>query len=606
MKNTVLPILLSALLLSSCGGGNSATPSSSASPTSSQTPSATSSVVPTAKATVTFANTTMSPVTVDIGSSLNKPSDPSKENCLFAGWYLDKECTKEATFPIKISGNMTIYALFYTYQEAFAKARKNTIGEEVVGYEYDYEIKVTAGYMNTQFEGNTGGNTKYVKETSDISFYDEHTNSGALFYDGSKYQIKKGSDLHKVSVDSKGVVKKYDISKVDGGYKYDSSSFAKALFEYDESKLRGIRKSNKENEYVLETAYNFSNVASIIGNYVNHPIVESIVGNLPETSVNSGMYVSFSGNKVDTYRYEMKVDVSGVQFNLTYDLTFKNVGKAPSISPKVFQNTFVSEADIASSKGGIKENLTTYKTNAHSSYDFDIKTAVDFPNKLAIDAHVDGFTKRKVDGNDVFYLNDYEVDSDLKNADLYKSAKLSDAHGARVKLANKEVYDLKKKLLGGYSEVAKVEREEAIDDYYFLDVLDQIEVVSFIQTRKEEKTGVTSYQIGSTDASSIKVLDYFNSNIRIDPLKEASKTIYAFGEFDKDSVAIKEFNFAIGILNGAIKGLSLFISGSMDACYPESAEFSTKQVAAFKLTFSLTMTEDGSSYEPASKIGDVK
>ena len=66
---------------------------------------------------VHFANTNLSDVKVNAGGSLAKPNDPQKNNYIFVGWYSDAELTQEASFPMTINSETTIYAKFYSYQE---------------------------------------------------------------------------------------------------------------------------------------------------------------------------------------------------------------------------------------------------------------------------------------------------------------------------------------------------------------------------------------------------------------------------------------------------------------------------------------------------------
>ncbi len=599
MRKKLLLVTVASLLLAGCGGGGQAS-------SSSQTPSSSSSQSQVTKYTVTFSGVEMPSVQIEEGKQLSKPADPSKDGYIFVGWYLDSAFTQEANFPLTINKDTTVYAQFYSHREAFAKARKNTIGEDVAGYEYDYTLAVTAGYMGVSFAGNTSGNAKYNKNSSDVKFYDEHSNSGALFYDGTKYEILKGGSLHSVSLDENGVVKKYSIKEVGSAYQYDSSSFAKAVFEYDESKLKSIHQTNVPNEYKLDTGFNASAGIALVGNYVNHPMVEKIIGSLPETDVDTGMYVTFSGDKLNSYRYEMAIDVAGVKFNLTYSLTFKNAGKAPTISPKVFNDTYISNADIASAKTEIDGYLDAYKKLEHSSYDFLVKTAVDYEKKNAINATIDGFTKRKVSGGVSYYLNDYEVDSDHKNADLYKEKGLGDSHGARVKLSTGEVHDLKKKaVLSGYSDVATV-THEGKDDYYLLDVLSEIEHISFIQKISDSKNNKVTYVIGGDDASAIEVLDFFNDGLRLNPLGECSVDVKAFGSFEDASVKVKDFEFNIVVAGGALSEINLSLNGAFVASFPESRDFESAADAGFKLTYKLTVTDKGATYEPAAEVSKVK
>ena len=153
------------------------------------------------KYTVTFANTDMQATQVEAGKTLSKPADPKKTGSLFVGWYADAALTQKVEFPLTISSDTTIYADYYSYQDAFVKARNNTIGKSVPGYEYDYTLSASATYMGVALNGNTVGNAKYNPALTDVTFYDEHENSGALFYDGTKYSMKKALDLHKISLD---------------------------------------------------------------------------------------------------------------------------------------------------------------------------------------------------------------------------------------------------------------------------------------------------------------------------------------------------------------------------------------------------------------------
>ena len=550
MKRKALSLILLSFLIVGCGGNNQQNEENQQTVT---------------KYKVTFANTSMSSVEVNQGESLQKPTDPQKPNYLFVGWYLDASFTQEAHFPMVITQDTTIYANFYSYQEAFAKARNNTIGNTVPGYEYDYTLHMSVGYMGLTLNGNTTRNTKYNSKQTDVTFYDAHVNSGSLFYDGSKYQIKRGRELHTVTLNERDEINNYKIEDVGDDYKYDSSSFAKAVFEYDDSKLKEITPTSTPNEYQLKTTFTFSQGVALVSNYVNHPMVEKLIGEVPETSGTTGMYVTFSGDKLNTYRYEMNVNVTDIQFTFTYELGFKNVGVAPTINPKTFADTYVTNSDVSIAKTEINGYLNSFKALEHSSYDFKVKTAVDYAKKNAINATINGFTKRKVSRNTVYYLNDYEVDTDHKNADLYKSQGLGDCHGARVKLSTGEVHDLKKKVLGGYSDIATISHN-SVDDYYLFDVLGMIDTVSFIQ--KVTKSGKTTYFIGTETSGAANILNAFNNALRLNPLGECSVDVNAFGLFNESLVTIKKFEFSIVVENGALSEISLTMNGKFKTSFP--------------------------------------
>ena len=135
--------------------------------------------------------------------------------------------------------------MFVGYDEAFSLARENTIGEEVKGYEYNYTLTANASYSKLSLSGQTQGTTKYNSE-SVLKFFDKRVNSGNLFFDGVEYQLLEGTTLQSISLNEENKVKKFKNEYVDNNYKFDTSSFAKALFEYDEEKLGSIEKTNKE------------------------------------------------------------------------------------------------------------------------------------------------------------------------------------------------------------------------------------------------------------------------------------------------------------------------------------------------------------------------
>ncbi|MBP5293858.1 MAG: hypothetical protein J6023_07015 [Clostridia bacterium] len=287
-------------------------------------------------------------------------------------------------------------------------------------------------------------------------------------------------------------------------------------------------------------------------------------------------------------------------------MTFKNAGSAPSITPKVFENTFIFGQDLTNAQNDLKTLLTSYKNAEHSGYDYKVKTAVNFAGKNAINVTIDGFTKRKVAGNDVYYLNDYEVDSDLKNSGMYKTAGLKDAHGARVKLSSNEVHDLKKKLLGGYDDVSTVSHDD-IDNYYLLDILEQLSGnVSFIQKLMDEDNGTLTYAVGTNTAGAVNVLKYFNNSLRINPLGECSADVKAFGSFSDSSVTVSSFKLNFVFKSGALTGINLEMNGTASISFPQSEEFTSAKEAEFKLTLKMETNDKAADYEPAATVNKVK
>ena len=87
----------------------------------------------------------------------------------------------------------------------------------------------------------------------------------------------------------------------------------------------------------LKTSFNASSAISLLGNNINNPLIEAAIAKLPETAVDTGMYVTFDNGEISSYRYEMKINSAGIELSLIYSLKFDNVGTAQSIIPKTFE-----------------------------------------------------------------------------------------------------------------------------------------------------------------------------------------------------------------------------------------------------------------------------
>ena len=552
--------------------------------------------------TVEYNGTSMANATYDKGAQLIKPSDPSKNGYIFGGWYVDSSFSTEAKFPIVLNSNTTLYAKFYSYQEAFEQAREKTIGANVEGFEFDYTVTASVTYSALSLSGNTKGSAQYSKN-GDVNYYDEAVNSGALFNDGTKYQIKKNNSLQKISINEKGVLKKFDVEEVDDNYRFDSSSFAKAVFEYSSDQLKSIQKTSVNNEYELKTSMNASQAMSLVGNYVNHPMVEKVLGTLPETSVNTGMYVTFSGGVLKSYRYEMHIDVSSIKFDLVYNLTFTSVGKAITIVPKTFGGIAISSSDIENYNTAINHKLVELQAMYHSGYDFVVKTGLNFPSKNEINSTFQGSTLRKLDNSTVYFHNDIEIDSDYKNADLYKEAGISDIHVKKTKLSNGDVYYIEKKVLADKTYLQEGYQLNKNDAFFLLPMLDYISQVSFIQMLNKDST--VTYSIGISSSDVANILEWINNNLDLDPLNTATTDVKIFGDINKSTIKVKDSEFVITIVGGMISTIEINAKGTISTKLAGSRDFTSTQEAAFDLSYKIT-TKNGDSYEPYDSVNKSK
>ena len=588
----LLTVVLLASLFASCGGKD-------------KKPSDETDATATPTCTVILSGSGMSNVTVEKGASFAKPADPQKADSIFGGWYVDSGYSSKATFPMTINGDTTLYARFYSYQEAFVAARNATVGAAVPGYEYNYTLAVSASYagVSAALRGNSVGNAKY-SSTGDVSFYDEHTNSGILFYDGSEYQIRRADTLQKISLDENDLLRKYSVEEVGDSYRFDASSFAKAIFEFDEGQLKEIVPTGTDDEYKLNTGFTASKGIALVGNNLNNTTVKRLIGQLPETSVETGIYVTFSDGELKTYRYEMNINVTSIQFSLVYSLTFRNTGAAQTIVPKTFVGLSLSPEQISASADEINGYLSSFITAERSGYDFKVKTGVDFPSSNEINATFQGSALRKIVDGTVYFHNDIEIDSDLKNADLYKSANIADVHVKRTRLTDGSVWLIEKKLLTDATTQITPYTENNTDSRYLFDVLTQADAFTFVQ--KLTKGSTVTYSIGVSSAKIADMMTWLNGELDLDPLGNATADATVFGSFNAATVSADEVKITLVVKDGAFDSLTIESDGTFATAFPGSRDFTAFSDADYNFSLSLTVNKNGSTFEPFSDVKKAK
>lgn len=553
---------------------------------------------------VSYENTGLSNQSVAKGSSLQKPSDPDKADCVFVGWYTDADFTNEAKFPITVDSDVKIYARFYTCEEAFREARKNTVGADIPGFEYTYTMDVSASYLGFSLSGNTEGSVKY-SSVGDVSYYDESVNSGALLYDRSNYKICRGSSLQKISLDENGKMISFSADQVIPGYKYDSSSFAKAIFTYSDNQLGSVSSTGKSGVYKLNSSMSFSSVIALIADNINNPVVEKMLGDLPETSADTALYVTFDGDQIGTYTYEFKVSVSELQFELKYSLNFIDVGVAESITPRSFEKVALSPEDIEDLKNEVDLVVDEFKNRESSGYDFSAKTGVDFGLTTGeINSTFAGTAYRKLENESVYFHNDIEIDSDYKNKDLYKDKGIEDVHVKLTKLSNGEVHLIEKKLLIDATQKVENFTDSEMTSFYLFDILANSGEYSFAQ--KEVLGDTVIYTFGLTNDGVAILLAWLNGSLDLDPLGKASVDALVYGNFDASSVLLNSGTISVKLRNEALEEISVKAEGDFKTSFAESADFTTTNNAQVKLDMKIEVKADGNSFEPFDSVKDAK
>ena len=554
--------------------------------------------------TVTFADTNLSAQSIAKGALLQRPADPNKADSVFVGWYTDAGFANEANFPITVNENITLYARYYTYQEIFREARKNTVGENVPGFSYTYQMDIKASVAGLALTGNTSGKAMY-STTGEVNFYDASTNSGVLLYDGSHYQIRRGTTLQDVSLDETGKMRSFSVEQVGNDYKYDSSSLAKAIFAYSDDQLKSVSATGQPNVYQLNTTMGASSFISLIANYINHPIVEKLLIELPETSADTKMYVTFNGDQLGTYTYEFKVNVSALQFDLKYTLNFTDVGNAQVIVPKAFENIALSSTEIKAMTDEAAAIVSAFRNKGSSGYDFNLETGVDFGlSSGEINSTFKGSAFRKLQGSTVFFHNDIEIDSDFKNSDLYKQKGIDDVHVKHTKLSTGEVYLIEKNLLRDNTQKVNNFTDSDWTSFYLFDVLSKSGTYSF--TQKVASGSNTTYTFGLTNSGAAELLAWLNSGLDLDPLGKASVNASVYGKLNASSVAINSGTVTVVVKNGALYQINVAIEGDAKTAFEQSVDFTAVRDAQIKLDMTITANAAGDNFAPYNTVNAAK
>ena len=417
MPLMLLALALVALPLSSCGDDvvsdtGTSEASESVKPVSSSAPAK-------EKFTIAFEadGKTVTTVTVEEGDSTESPVAPEKEGYRFLGWAFDEAGNRLADFPYSPSESTTLYAVYLSNLDYFLAAREKTLGGEGWRYKDELAIRTKLGAGSLSVDGPTGIRDGEVAhdEAGEGTHYAHYVTSGALFFDGESTSYRDGTSLLKVEQDEDGNITGATSAVAVPGVEDDGSTFAKAIFEYEEEDIHAILETEEEGVYEIDTKMNASSIIkSILGN-LNNAVVEAIVGALPETVPDFAMYVTFTEDGyVDTYLYDFEVQVSVAgqpqTISLSYALDFTSYGKQAIAEPS-FPGLYIERDEIAGFVAEEKEAMGKYLSSSGTSYDYELKTDVDFSAlSLADSITVKGSTKREIKGGEVYFSNIVETD----------------------------------------------------------------------------------------------------------------------------------------------------------------------------------------------------
>jgi hypothetical protein len=196
-----------------------------------------------------------------------------------------------------------------TDKEVVLDAKENSFGDESKGFDYDYTLNfaVTLKSVNKSVSGTQTGNVKYSKG-SDVSYVSKRKNSGLLFYDSEVLEVLKDNTLTTVKTNEYGDVIKVDREAKSNDFKYDSSSFAKVLFEYSSDEIKEVTKSN--GKYNIKTKMNASRVLDIAAPYISSYVIKkALPGKNVEVDATTSTSLTVQNDLIKSYEYSFSFDI---------------------------------------------------------------------------------------------------------------------------------------------------------------------------------------------------------------------------------------------------------------------------------------------------------
>lgn len=521
----------------------------------------------------------------------------SKRGHIFEGWFLDSTATVAATGSELVTENITLYAKWTENRVYFLEARDKTVNSSQ--FEYDFDLSVTTKYSAINGPSGLMSGTVQYNGNHEHSYYKSQTNSGALLFDGQVHTVKTGSELSEFKIKPDGRLSSYERTSIPSSFKYESSSYAKVLFEYTKEQITEVILA-ANNKYEIKYSGSTTGMINTAIGFLNNPILNQFV-NVPDTATDFKTYVTYKNGYIHTFEYIFTINVVGALLTFSYDLTFNKVGQGVAINPPIFSGIAYTPQDIGSKLSVINGALDAYRALENSGYTYDVKTEVDFPGEFAINAHTQGRTMRLVTGNDVFFWNRVKFDSDYKNNDLYKSKGIEDYEIYRVVYENGDVYDVQDRtwpLSNVHTKLANY-NNDAIDNYYFL-LNAEILKTAYVSSVQEVVVGnKKTFSIGLTKEGIKALLSFMDASIRMDINNANEILIYDI----KSGMEIKDMDFEIILIDGKLNAIEIDINGSYEAKPYVDTKFAGP--TSFELAYLLTVNNNGNAYVAPAKDSDV-
>ena len=474
-----------------------------------------------------------------------------------------------------------------TPKEEFLKA-KNAI-QNLDGYSYSDSLQVnlqTALPDDLEPSGVKNGTICY-SSTSEINKVSHYELSGALFFDGNRYEIEKDNARRTIDLDENGSLKKITEDEIDGN---ETSSFAKAIFEYDDSKIKDVKKAGSK--YEIETTMSASTIIEDMVNILDSSFVRSLVGtNYPGLTPDYSLTATIVDDLIKTFDYSLSLTVLGQTIELSYHLQFTDYNDTEPSLPSNIPGLSLSDSELQSELTKVNGYFQAYKSLDRSGYDYKSVVDVDFvdgtPILTDVSTTVQGETKRVITDGSVYYENRVEMDTNLPDYDS------EDYERYRVKTLDNKVYDVKNKLIG--HESTEVTDPLASDEYYFFLSSLTIDDVFYI-VKDDEKS---RYEIVLSQNGVSKLINLITDSTRLDvTLAKHDSPFGTYSNLTYDTAIVE-----IGLEADALSEINVSLDGEFYTVVPN---YKTSGEASWKATLDIKVDNSlAEKYEVPATEEDI-
>ena len=436
------------------------------------------------------------------------------------------------------------------YKKQFNAARQNTT--ESIQYEYDFSLTAKIKFEKAvSFSPAVYSGTTYVNSSNeDTQFLQRRNTSGLLVIDSTNYIYNVGTDLVKVSADEDKDFSVVNHERVSSTYDFDKNNFGYILKTLDDSHCLSATYSNGKYNLSLHTNFSQDSMLSVL-NFIDSKTILKALNSYTKSqwgvglTVNAWATLSDDNQYLKTFHFDAAVSIKDTfDIGFEYEQTFKKYNGVSIVLPS-FKSTIISQDEVQKKLNTISDVYNNSKNASTSYYDYDVKTTVDHgvsktnPLGLAVNSRTQGFARRQIIGDTVFFNNRLLVDSDYKNKDQYGDLVQDyDSYRAKLNDTNKTVYDVLDPKVGfnQYTELTSYDGED-VDEYYMLPgshslTYDYVKVIK----QTTDKDGNNVYKFGLSTEGVKKLLNEYNKSFRID-FKRV--TVFDIYKINSDFVAKK-------------------------------------------------------------------